>query len=954
MNRLARPSRLLGIMGLLLNLLAPLSPHPVTAQLDSPATAPIAPRFQLGAPVAIPSVDARPLLDEYRAQHNEKLLAPPSQVKNLSVSQTQAPLAPVVGGGMSAPDSTAAVSALSGLVGKPLGEIPATIITPQVSVASCSAPLYNSSLDYGTGWYSYADTVYLSSAAYNTPPHSIRMVEDNDGVVGSNFYDQDAFGQTFYFPSTVNSFIVDYKVAYALGSTSGGDKVYFGLYQVNSSGTLIEEIAFAEVPKYSDNQWHSVSDVTGYQSFFQYLQGYQLALVFYTVTDGLNPKIDVYLDDIVMTMCTGTTPPTGTLSGQVTQTGVTGALSDTLLLLTYKPAGGSLQLVDLTFPAPNGAYSFNNLDTVTTGDYYSIWYLNDGLNSNRMSLWLKSPINSVSQSNINFDIKDVTLTNPAHEAEATFPVTFQWASRQPGDTYYLCIYNMDDLSEACTTQAISSTSLTVNATDLQGVSGFTFGYGRRYGWYLLVSGANSSGAGFSYSARAVTFVTTSSSKLNPQVTPSGPSPTNTTTTKDWTVMIYIAGDNNLGDPERYTDPSHNLQGQFASLKQLAASYPNINLVTLTDFYDNSGTELCHIKSDGPPNCQQLGEKDTSNPATLTSFIITATTNFPATRKMLIIADHGHGLNGLAADETTSRTAQMTPDGLRQALQNANLAGNKLDVLFYNACLLGNFEAVYDASSFANYLVASANEVWVINIYTRLLPLLTSGTTTKDVASGIVNAYRQTVDALAPGYFVSSAAYDLSRVSAVNSALSALATAISNDLAFSRSAIATVRSQVQLYDSSGDSKIGTEDAFVDVRDLATRLQGSTATNAIKTAAGTVLTQLGTVGGASSLVIASQQVTGRNGAGGTDNLANASGLSLYFPNGEHTGQQPTYTNIYLNKNTYLTYNNTTQWDEFVRGYVSGAATGGPTSIQSGARPVSGALPQSQSLYLPLIRR
>jgi CheY-like chemotaxis protein len=51
------------------------------------------------------------------------------------------------------------------------------------------------------------------------------------------------------------------------------------------------------------------------------------------------------------------------------------------------------------------------------------------------------------------------------------------------------------------------------------------------------------------------------------------------------------------------------------LKQLAASYPNINLVTLTDFFDSSGTRYCYLKPGGQ-DCQQLGEKNTSDPALL--------------------------------------------------------------------------------------------------------------------------------------------------------------------------------------------------------------------------------------------------------------------------------------------------------------------------------------------------
>jgi hypothetical protein len=923
----------------------------------------------------IPSIDARPLLDQYRAMQIKPVLQAASQValtkpyNGVSLKQPEPVLAKPVA--VSASDGqNLPFKSLAGTRGTALGaprpaSAPTPTLAPQspLAVDRCYSWVYNPSLFEGYGWYSFVPAVYIDTSAYFTPPNSLRVLQDSDGYTLGGLYDADSFGQEFVFPSSgINSLQVDFKIA-MLNRTSG-DHVYAVFYPVNANGTLGSFLAYAEVTQYTTTgSWYSQAtyvdfSFTGGSAIINAMRGNLIALVFQTEMDGSGASFDVSFDDISMKLCTPTILPTGRISGQVSQNSAVPPADDSSLLLTYTEADGTLDIVDVTYPeVGTGNYEFTNLVSPGTNEYYNVWYLNDGTNANAVSLWATSAISSLGGSSdltgVNFDIKDVTLVSPAHEAEAAFPVTFNWNSRLSGDSYYLCIYDMQTLEEVCSTQAINDISFTLNASDLQGITGFTFGYGRRYGWYLWAVGSGSSGIGFSYSARAVTFVASLSTPPSNPPPPSGSPPTGAT--QDWTVMIYIAGDNNLGDPERYTNPNNNLQGQFASLKQLAASYPNINLVTLTDFYDDSGTQLCHLKPDGTQNCQQLGEQDTSNPATLTSFIITATTNFPATHTMLVIADHGHGITGLAADETTSRTAQMTPDGLRQALQNANLSTNKVDILFYNACLLGNFEAVYDASSFANYLVASANEVWVLNIYSRLLPLLTSTAQPRDVAIGIVSAYKQAVDAIASGYFVSSAAYDLARVSPVNTALSALATAMSNDLSYSRSVIDGVRGQVQLYDSSVDSQIGAEDAFVDLRDLATRLQTSpSATTSIKTAASNLLTQLGPVGGGSSLVIASQQVTGRNGASGTDNLSNAYGLSVYFPNGQNTGQQPTLTNAYLNKNNYQTYNNATQWDDFVRVYVSGDISGGPASVQSGARPASGALPAVNALFLPLIRR
>ncbi len=959
---------------------AALRPQPVLAKAQLSGQP--EPRFQVvtpGSDMANPTIDARPLLDARRAmgagpgsaagQQATQPRSPAGAAGSMAQQDSgmdlpnQGPTPPAALKGMSiralGSRSGSSTSDSSGLTLPQLpGARSGTQLGAQQGVATCAPMLYNSPLTDGTGWYAYAGTTYVSSDAYYSPPHSLRMVEGDDASY------VDAFGQPFVFPADANSLAIEYKIAYAPDSTGGSDAVYYALYLVNADGTLGDEIVSWSPGQYSDDQWHSrygTLDYSEWPAAFQALQGQWVALIYYTSTDDAWQYLDVYFDDISMTTCDTASVPMGTISGQYL--GSTGPFVDTLAMLTYKPSGGSLQVTGIEFPDATGSYQFKHVSALGSGEQYQVWYVNDGTRSDRLSLWAGPIIGTFADGQIlpgiSFDITNISLTSPAHETQAAFPVVFNWASRGvSGDRYYLCIYDVQTLAEVCTTNPLTSPGVTVNAADLQNIPGFDFQYGQRYAWYIRVLGPSYvQGAfahvGYSYRANAITFLANAIPTPVPSPTPTPSTPIiDTTSGKDWTVMVYIAGDNNLGDPDRYTNPTANLQGQWATLKQLARSYPNVNLLTLTDFYDNSGTQFCYLKPDGTQSCQQLGEKDTSDPAVLAQFIndSLAPGRFLASHKMLIIADHGHTIAGVASDETTSRTATMTPDEIRQAFESASLRSRKLDILFYNVCLMGSFEAAFDASSYASYLVASSNEVWVLSVYERLLPLL-AGASRDDpraVAAGMVNAYKQTIDANAAGLFVSSAAYDLSRIGAVNTDLSALASALSNNLALSRTAIATVRGQAQVYDSSGNNLLGSEDAFVDLRHLATLLSSSSGNQVISNAANKLLATLGAVGGGSSLVIASQQVTGSNGQGGNHNLANGSGLSVYFPNGNNTGGQPTLTNLYLNTATYQPYTDATQWDEFVRVYVTGGLSGGPSAIESGTRPIDGALPSL--VYLP----
>jgi hypothetical protein len=200
-------------------------------------------------------------------------------------------------------------------------------------------------------------------------------------------------------------------------------------------------------------------------------------------------------------------------------------------------------------------------------------------------------------------------------------------------------------------------------------------------------------------------------------------------------------------------------------------------------------------------------------------------------------------------------------------------------------------------------------------------------------------------------------------------LSNLATTLNDSLAngtFSRDILRNnIRAAVQVYDSSGDILLASdEDAFVDLWHLVTLLSNQTVTgNAqVSTAASNVLNAIGSVGGASSLVIASQHVTGGNGSGGTHSLNNAAGLSVFFPNESENkkGYQEELTDLYLNS-AYPHYVDQTQWDEFVRLYRYGSLSSGPASIRSGpasirsgTRPIAGSIPDAETIFLPIVFR
>ncbi len=87
----------------------------------------------------------------------------------------------------------------------------------------------------------------------------------------------------------------------------------------------------------------------------------------------------------------------------------------------------------------------------------------------------------------------------------------------------------------------------------------------------------------------------------------------------------------------------------------------------------------------------LEEKNSGDPETLTAYVLWAQEEYPADHYYLVVADHGHGIQGLAWDNTSSGDYLTLPE-LRVALQHGTDNGLlRIDVLHLDACLMGMLE-----------------------------------------------------------------------------------------------------------------------------------------------------------------------------------------------------------------------------------------------------------------------
>lgn len=99
--------------------------------------------------------------------------------------------------------------------------------------------------------------------------------------------------------------------------------------------------------------------------------------------------------------------------------------------------------------------------------------------------------------------------------------------------------------------------------------------------------------------------------------------------------------------------------------------------------------------------ERLGEKNTGDSATLTSFLAWTATAAPANHYGLVLWNHGSGLDGSNYDDESNDNLKTSE--IVSAVKNS---GVKLDMLCFDACLMGMTEVAYALKEITPVLVAS--------------------------------------------------------------------------------------------------------------------------------------------------------------------------------------------------------------------------------------------------------
>ncbi|MEM9385949.1 MAG: clostripain-related cysteine peptidase [Pseudomonadota bacterium] len=250
---------------------------------------------------------------------------------------------------------------------------------------------------------------------------------------------------------------------------------------------------------------------------------------------------------------------------------------------------------------------------------------------------------------------------------------------------------------------------------------------------------------------------------------------------DWTVMIYMAADNNLED------------AALIDLDEIEAGMPEqgVEIIVLIDrakeYTESLGNwtdaRILRMRPNqergtlASEEIKRLGEINTGDPRNLEKFIQYSVGNYPAKRYGLVMWDHGGGWQGMADDEDAgdgqSHDNLSLPE-LRKALSSAIPQGRKLDFIGFDMCLMAQVEIAYEVADFARFMVASqAVEPGYGWPYDVLLPAFAESTAgPKRLAQNIVRRYGEHTEQ-AGERVATQSAIDLSKIEQVKGAIDAL-------------------------------------------------------------------------------------------------------------------------------------------------------------------------------------
>ena len=388
------------------------------------------------------------------------------------------------------------------------------------------------------------------------------------------------------------------------------------------------------------------------------------------------------------------------------------------------------------------------------------------------------------------------------------------------------------------------------------------------------------------------------------------------TATGWTFMVYLDADNNLEG------------AGIEDFLEMAAvgSTEDVHIVVQMDrtygydylYGDWSGTRRGLVGQGDVPDTSwgiDIGEADMGSPQSVIDFVQWSMQEYPAANYGLVYWDHGNGFEGLCTDYSSGSELEMTElSTVIDAIGPINLVG-------FDACMMGMLEIAYQYREGADVMVASEASEWRDGWeYQNFLDKLVADPSMDAATLGghIVDAFEQRYD-----YSEDStlSAIDLTQLASSQSQFIAGINQFADWMLTS----ATAADWNAVNNASSSARRWDEPNYIDLGDFVSRVAQSAVSTPLAAAADNILDSL-------------DNVVLHNYCG---QYAPSTGISVYLPR-SYGYISPTY-------NDGLDFVADTQWDEFVAACLTSSSAASTAALAASRSLVYG--PVQPRDYQPL---
>lgn len=324
-----------------------------------------------------------------------------------------------------------------------------------------------------------------------------------------------------------------------------------------------------------------------------------------------------------------------------------------------------------------------------------------------------------------------------------------------------------------------------------------------------------------------------------------------------TFLTYKALDNNLTSTAN----------EHVNLLERTGSSTNVNALALVDGEGAANTRRYYVRQDRDdakvtsPYLNAAGDVNTASETTLRVVTRWAFAgNYPAKLKWLDINNHGHGAFGIADDVRSGQ--QLSLPALARAI--AAGAGQKLDVLSFDACLMASAEVACDMQGVAKYMVASEDQSYAVGMdYDKTLAALAKKPVAPlELARALATRSRRRGD---DARIFTISVIDLDEAGHITEAVDGLGRALLAALPTQGAAIRRAVAEVPRFFLAGEA----DEGMRDLGDFAQRLQAKVADPAVQRACHQL----------QDVLVDHKRAVRMNWT--ADGNATARGLSIYLP-------------------------------------------------------------------------